>query len=103
MDPINIQGVTDWPQPMKVKDVQSLIGFVNFYQRFIQNSSKIACPLHALTQKSKDWLWGTAEQQAFNALKNTVTSTPTLTFPSRSSLFHLECDASNFATGAILS
>src|SRR5258708_11467175 len=70
MDPIKVQGVTDWPQPTKVKDVQSFIGFVNFYRRFIQNFSKIAHPLHALTWKLKNWLWGTAEQQAFDALKN---------------------------------
>ncbi len=37
MDPVKVQGVTDWPQPVKVKDVQSFIGFVNFYQRFICN------------------------------------------------------------------
>src|SRR5258708_21757216 len=55
-----------------------------------------------LTWKSKDWSWGTAEQQAFDALKNAITSTPTLAFPSKSSLFHLECDASNFTTGAVL-
>src|SRR5260221_1536032 len=55
-----------------------------------------------LTRKSKDWSWGAAEQQAFNTLKNTITSAPTLAFHSRSSLFHLECDASNLATGAIL-
>src|SRR5258707_1699874 len=75
----------------------------NFYQRFIQNFSEITHPLHVLTQKSKDWLWGTAEQQAFDALKNAITSAPMLAFPSRSSLFCLECDASNFATGAVLS
>src|SRR5260370_30180105 len=55
-----------------------------------------------LTQKSKDWSWGAAEQQAFDMLKNTITSTPMLTFPSRSGLFPLECDASNFTMGAIL-
>ena len=55
-----------------------------------------------LTQKLKDWSWGTAEQQAFDTLKNAITSAPMLAFPSRSGLFHLECDASNFATGAIL-
>src|SRR5260221_3421389 len=102
MDPVKVQGVTDWPQLMKVKDVQSFIGFVNFYQRFIQNFSKIAHPLHALTRKSKDWLWSTAEQQAFNTLKNAITSAPTLAFTSRSGLFHLECNASNFAMGAVL-
>src|SRR5260221_3079299 len=62
MDLVKVQGVTDWPQPAKVKDVQSFIGFVNFYQRFI---------LHAVTQKSKDWAWGSAKQQAFHALQST--------------------------------
>src|SRR5258705_7132248 len=103
MDPVKVQGVTDWPQLTKVKDVQSFIGFVNFYQRFIRNFSEIAHPLHALTRKLKDWLWGAAEQQAFDVLKNAITSAPMLAFPSRSGLFCLECDASNFATGAILS
>src|SRR5258707_14853656 len=103
MDPVKVQGVTDWPQPAKVKDFQSFIGFVNFYQRFICNFSKIACPLRALTRKSKDWSWGAAKQQAFDALKSTVTSAPTLAFPSKSGPFHLECDASNFAMGAVLS
>src|SRR6266436_750177 len=36
-------------------------------------------------------------------LKSTITSTPTLAFPSKSSPFRLECNASNFTTGAILS
>src|SRR5260221_117666 len=103
MDPIKVQGVTDWLQPVKVKDIQSFIGFMNFYWRFIHNFSEIAHPLHTLTQKSKDWSWGAAEQQAFNALKNAVTSVPMLTFPSRSGLFCLECDASNFTMGAVLS
>src|SRR5258708_7944634 len=103
MDPIKVQGVTDWPQLTKVKDVQSFIGFVNFYRRFIWNFSEIAHPLHALTRKSKNWSWGTAEQQAFDALKNAVTSAPMLAFPSKSGLFQLECNASNFATGAVLS
>src|SRR5260221_11298944 len=103
MDPIKVQGVTDWPQLTKVKDVQSFIGFMNFYRRFIRNFSKITRPLHTLTRKSKNWSWGTAEQQAFDALKNAITSAPTLGFPSKSGLFQLERDASNSATGPALS
>src|SRR5258707_2927346 len=84
MDPVKVQGVTDWLQPVKVKDVQSFIGFVNFYRRFIRNFCEIAHPLHMLTQKSKDSSWGAAEQQAFDALKSTITSTPMLALPSKS-------------------
>jgi len=31
MDPIKVQGVTDWPVPHNVMDVQSFLGFTNFY------------------------------------------------------------------------
>src|SRR5258707_2645454 len=101
MDPVKVQGVTDWPQPAKVKDVQSFIGFMNFYQRFIHDFSEIAHPLHMLTRKSKDWSWGAAKQQAFDVLKSAVTSAPMLAFLSKSGPFCLECDASNFTMGAI--
>jgi hypothetical protein len=31
MDPAKVKGVTDWPMPKRVKEVQSFLGFVNFY------------------------------------------------------------------------
>src|SRR5258708_17262128 len=45
---------------------------------------------------------GAAKQEAFNALKSAVTCAPMLAFLSKSSLFCLECNASNFTMGAIL-
>src|SRR5258708_1838528 len=69
----------------------------------IHNFSDIACPLYALTCKTQWWVWGSPEQEAFNALKEAVTSAPVLTFPSQSGHFCLECDTSNFAMGAVLS
>src|SRR5258705_1522214 len=103
MDPMKVHRVMEWLTPMKVKEVQSFLGFVNFYWKIIHNFSNIACPLYTLTHKTQWWVWGSPEQEAFNALKKAVTSTPILTFPSQSGCFHLECDASNFATGAVLS
>ena len=95
--------VTEWPTLTltKVKEVQSFLGFVNFYQKFICDFSDIACPLYTLTHETQQWVWGLAKQEAFNALKRAVTSTPVLTFPSQSGCFHLECDASKFATRAV--
>ena len=45
MDPVKIEGVSRWPEPSNVKEVQSFIGFCNFYRRFIQGFSEIARPL----------------------------------------------------------
>ena len=30
MDPSKVQTIQDWPEPCKVKDVQSFLGFANF-------------------------------------------------------------------------
>src|SRR6266446_2439620 len=103
IDLMKVHRVTEWLTPMKVKEVQSFLGFVNFYQKFICNFSNIAHPLCALTCKTQQWVWGSPKQEAFDALKKAVTSAPILTFPSQSSRFCLKCDTSNFATGAVLS
>src|SRR5258707_12379036 len=103
MDLMKVCRVTEWLTPMKVKEVQSFLGFVNFCQKFIHDFSNITHPLYALTHKTQWWVWGSPEQEAFDALKNAVTSTPVLTFPSQSGPFHLKCDTSNFVTRAVLS
>src|SRR5258707_13491585 len=57
MDPMKVRGVTEWPTPKKVKEVQSLLGFVNFYQKFIHDFSDIAYPLYVITCKTQKWAW----------------------------------------------
>jgi hypothetical protein len=51
MDPVKITGVVDWPTPLTKKEVQSFIGFVNFYYYFIPGFSHHVCTLFDLTMK----------------------------------------------------
>jgi len=44
-----IKIIQDWPEPKKVKDIQSFLGFTNFYHQFIFNYSDIVIPLTCLT------------------------------------------------------
>src|SRR5258707_4744135 len=69
MDPMKVHRVTEWPTPTKVKEVQSFLGVVNFYQKIIHNFSDIACPLYTITCNTQWWVWGSPKQEAFNALK----------------------------------
>ena len=48
-----VKVVKEWKMPMKIKEVESFLGFVNFYQRFIQNFSYTAKPLNDLKGKKK--------------------------------------------------
>ena len=102
MDPVKVEGVRKWPTPQKKKEVQSFLGFTNFYRRFIKDYAKIAKPLHCLTGK-KEWIWGTAQQESLEQLKVSLTSAPVLRMPMDKAKYQVEADSSNFATGAILS
>lgn len=35
MDPFKLEGIQAWPVPENIKQVQSFLGFGNFYQKFI--------------------------------------------------------------------
>ena len=45
MDPAKVARVSEWPIPTTKKEVQSFLGFVNFYRRFIKGFSHLARPL----------------------------------------------------------
>jgi len=47
--------IQDWPEPKKVKDIQSFLGFTNFYCWFIFNYLDIVIPSTYLTQKNIPW------------------------------------------------
>ncbi len=50
MDPVKVAAVSEWPQPREKKEVQSFLGFANFYRRFIEGFSQVARPLFDLTK-----------------------------------------------------
>ena len=54
MEQEKIKAVKEWKTPTKVKNMESFLGFANFYQRFIQNFSYTAKPLNELKGK-KEW------------------------------------------------
>jgi hypothetical protein len=81
MDPVKIAGVAEWLTPDSKKEVQSFLGFTNFYHCFIQGFSDLAQPLFDLTQNNSDWHWEASEQSTFEAIHKRVVSTPILMFP----------------------
>ncbi len=102
MDPVKIKGILDWPVPTKKKELQSFLGFTNFYRRFIKNYSKIVKPMTQLTGNDA-WKWGRAQQEAFEQLKKQLAEDVVLAIPTNEGRFRVEADASEGAVGAVLS
>ena len=61
MEQEKIKAVKEWKTSKKVKDIESFLGFANFYCHFIQNFSYIAMPLNELKGK-KEWKWDKEHQ-----------------------------------------
>jgi len=57
METDKVKIVKEWKTPTKIKEVESFLGFANFYRRFIKNFSYMVKPLNELKGK-KEWKWG---------------------------------------------
>ena len=102
MDPMKVEGIRNWPRPAKVKDIHSFLGFCNFYRPFIKGFAHITRPLNELTKKDMEWNWTSRQEEAFNKLKECITSELVLAHPELNKQFEVEVDASGFALGAVL-
>ena len=110
-----VAAVQDWPVPTCQKEVEQFLGLAGYYRRFISGFSKLASPLSArcgTLKKTKDgqlrtppkkkFEWGEEEQHSFEQLKQAMMSAPCLALPDGDRPFVIHCDASGYATGAVL-
>jgi len=103
MDQSKISTILDWPIPTTVREVQSFLGFANFYRRFIERYSQTAHALTELTHKDRPFAWTPEAQTAFDELKKRFTTQPILIMFDPEKPITVETDASDKALGACLS
>jgi len=101
----NVEAVLQWKRPRNITEVQSFLGFANFYRRFIQDYSKVVRPLTELTKKEagKNWEWNTEAETAFKELKRRFIVAPILAHFDPKRLVIIKTDATDFAHSAVLS
>ncbi len=88
------------PQDCKTSTI--LLRIWNFYRKFIRHYSDIAKPMNDLLKKNQTFVWTPQAQKAFETLKKRFTEEPVLAMPDISRPFQIECDASKYASGAVL-
>jgi RNase H-like domain found in reverse transcriptase len=98
-----VQTICDWPEPWKVKDIQSFLGFTNFYCHFMHNYSDIMVPLTWLTQKGILWAFTKECRKSFKFLKKAFTLALILSHWVPDQPLVVETNTLDYALGAILS
>ncbi|GFV64241.1 retrovirus-related Pol polyprotein from transposon opus [Trichonephila clavipes] len=102
-DPDKISAVKDWNCPTDVHQLESFLGLCTYYRKFVKNFSTIARPLHKLTEAKQKFIWTVDCNNAFNKLKDALTSARVLAYPEIGKQFILDADASHESIGAVLS
>ena len=102
MDPAKLSAIATWPPPKTVKAVHALLGFCNFYRKFIPGFSNLVAPLTTLTRKDVTWIWETDQQSAFATLLSLFQTAPVLHLPDVGRPFIIMTDASLIASGGVL-
>ncbi|KAE9195575.1 hypothetical protein PF002_g23284 [Phytophthora fragariae] len=97
------KGVRDLPFPNTLKGVQSFLGSLNYYHKFIEDFPVVAAVLYELTDeqiRSKRDL--SRAKESFEILKRKIVSTPLLRHPDRTKPFVIIPHANRWAACAVL-
>ncbi|GMJ12141.1 hypothetical protein HRI_004883300 [Hibiscus trionum] len=101
MDKEKVKCILEWPTPKTIKELRGFLGLLGYCKRFIQQYGWIAKPLANLL-KNGGWRWTHEEEEAFQRLKEVISSAPTLVLPNWEKEFVVETDACDMGIGAVL-
>lgn len=98
----NLKAIKEFPRPRSLKNIRQFLGKVNFYLKFIKDSTKVLEPFHYLLRKDVKFIWNETCEQNFNKIKHYLTSQPTLAIFNRNYPIKIYTDASIEGMGAVL-
>ncbi|TYJ98018.1 reverse transcriptase [Cucumis melo var. makuwa] len=102
VNPQKVEAVVNWERPTSATEVRSFLGLAGYYRRFIEDFSRLALPLTALTRKNAKFEWSEKCEQSFQELKKRLVTTHILALRVTGKDYVIYCDASRLALGCVL-
>lgn len=99
----NVRATHEAPAPTNVKELQALLGMLNYYACNLPNLSTVLAPLHELLAKDSKWTWGKRQEAAFNQVKGMLNSSDLLVHYDPHKELVLSCNASPYRLSTVLS
>ena len=102
-DSLTVQKILEFPTSTTVRQLRSFLELAEYYQKFVKGFSQIAAPLFKLLSHNIHYTWTRETEEAFQKLKEKLTTAPILVYPDFTKKFYLYIDASDAKLGAVLS
>ena len=99
--PAKLDSVRNWAPPTNATELQSFLGFCNFYRWFVPGFAEASDLLYKAT-KADPFHWDPELEVKFQALKLLMISSSVLALPDPKKEFFLQTDASQTGIGAVL-
>ena len=93
-DPEAVVKIQEWMPPRNKEDLQSFLGFANYYRDFVPSHAAKVQPMQELLKKSQHFCWEARHQEAFDAVKQALANATTLAAPNEEGRFVLDIDPS---------
>ena len=101
--PTNVSKILGWPKPKNAKQVKQFVAMGSYYRRYIKDFAAMVRPMVDLTKKGKKFVWSESCDQAFEKLKQALTSADVMGYPlNEGGMFVLDVDASDVGIGGVL-
>ncbi|UYV78594.1 hypothetical protein LAZ67_16002094, partial [Cordylochernes scorpioides] len=101
-DPEKVEAILKFPSPKIIPDIRSFLGLCSYYKRFVKTLSHKAKPLNDLLKNDVKLCWNKEKENAFEILKEALTSEPVLGHFIEDAEIHIHTDASGYGIGAVL-
>lgn len=98
-----VEAVLKASPPKNVNQLQSFIGMVNYYGKFLSNLSTLLYPLYQLLKKGTHFNWNETHTEAFEKCKRLLASSNVLALYDPKKEIIISCDASPYGVGCVLS
>ena len=100
--PKKIEAIMQMDPPQNVANLQSFNGMINYLKKFSPVLSKLSEPLRRLCKSGVKWAWELEQQDAFEAIKQVITTLPVLAHFDKTKKHMIQCDASKKGLGVVL-
>lgn len=101
-DQDKLRVIKDFPEPSNLKQLQSFLGFCNYYRKFQKNYSYLTAEFKHLLNKNKKFIWTDKERKVFNEIKEKFIDCVMLRHPDYNREFIMSTDCSDIGIGVEL-